>query len=87
MNAHVGQRRDGFENEMGYFGLGKRNGGEELLRICQENDWKIVNTWFKKRREHLITYKSGDLESQIDHVPYVEAEWNYEGKELQSNTR
>ncbi len=22
MNAHVGQRRDGFEKEMGYFGLG-----------------------------------------------------------------
>ncbi len=27
---------------------------------------KIVNTWFKQKREHLITYKSGDLESQID---------------------
>ena len=69
MNAHVGQRRDGFEYEMGCFGVGERNGeGEELLRICQENNLKIVNTLFKKRREHLITYKSGDLESQIDYI-------------------
>ncbi len=41
MNAHVGQRREGFENEVGCFGE-----GEELLRICQENSLKIVNTWF-----------------------------------------
>ncbi len=54
---------------MGYFGIGERNGeGEELLRICQENNLKLVNTWFKKKREHLITYKSGDSESQIDYI-------------------
>ncbi len=58
-----------FENEMGHFELGERNGeGEELLRICQENNLNIVNTLFKKRREHRITYKSGDVESQIDYV-------------------
>ncbi len=69
MNAHVGQRRDGFENEMECFGLGGRGGeGEELLRICQENNLKVVSTWFKKKREHLITYKSGDLESQIVYI-------------------
>ncbi len=39
-----------------------------MLRICQENDLKIVSTWFKKKREHLITYKSRDLESQIDYI-------------------
>lgn len=42
--------------------------GEELLRICQEKNLKIVNTWFKRKREYLITYKSGDLESQIDYI-------------------
>ena len=69
MNAHVGYERDGYEVELGCFGLGERNReGEELLRICQENSLKIVNTWFQKRREHLITYKSGECESQIDYV-------------------
>ena len=29
-------------------------------------DFKIVNTYFKKREEHLITYKSGVVSSQID---------------------
>ena len=29
-------------------------------------DVKIMNTFFKKREEHLITYKSGSSRSQID---------------------
>ena len=29
-------------------------------------DFKIINTCFKKRKEHLITYKSGVNRSQID---------------------
>ncbi len=53
----------------GVSNLGEKKGeSEELLMICQENNMKVVNTWFKKKREHLITYKSGDLESQIDYV-------------------
>jgi len=38
------------------------------LRICQENNLKIVNTWFRKRAEHLITYRSGHVASQIDYI-------------------
>ena len=69
LNAHIGQRREGFEDEMGIYGFGERNGeGEELLGLCQANNLRIVNTWFKKKAEHLITYKSGDVATQIDYI-------------------
>ncbi len=35
---------------------------------------KVVNTWFKKKREHLITYKGVDLESQIDNIMLRQSE-------------
>ena len=76
LNAHVGQDRNGFEEEMGRFGFGERNReGEELLRLCQENNLKIVNTWYKKRRDHQITYRSGDVSSQIDYMLMRRQEW------------
>ena len=69
MNAHVGNQRGGFEEQLGRFSIGERNAeGEELLRMCLENDLRIVNTWFRKRREHLITYRSGEQVSQIDYI-------------------
>ena len=69
LNGHVGRERQGFEDVLGEFGIGQRNAeGEEILQLCQQNNMKIVNTWFKKKEEHLITYKSGDVATQIDFV-------------------
>ncbi len=57
------------------FQNGERNGeGEELLRICQENNLKIVNTWFKKNREHVITYQTGNSDSQTDYIMLRQSE-------------
>ncbi|KAL5144498.1 Craniofacial development protein 2 [Glycine soja] len=52
---------------MGGFGLGEMNGeGKSILEFSEALDLSIANTWFKKREEHLITYKSGGTCSQID---------------------
>ena len=68
MNGHVGKRLDGFDDVMRCFGLRERNQEGEMLRLCQEHNMKVMNTYFKKRREHLITYKSGNIEMQIEYI-------------------
>ena len=68
-NAHLGKERIGFEDVVGNFAIGERNPeGEELLQLCQQNNLKILNTWFEKEEKHLITYMSGENESQIDFI-------------------
>ena len=69
MNAHIGRDRRGYEEVMGVNGIGQRNPeGEELLQMCQQHGLKIWNTMFRKTDEHLITYKSGDVRTQIDFI-------------------
>ncbi|KAL5195414.1 Craniofacial development protein 2 [Glycine soja] len=67
LNGHVGSVARGFEGVHGGFGLGEMNGeGKSILEFSEALDLSIANTWFKKREEHLITYKSGGTCSQID---------------------
>jgi hypothetical protein len=66
-NGHVGEDRVGYEIVHGGHGFGDRNdGGESILDFTMAYDFVLVNTCFKKRTEHLITYKSGTHKSQID---------------------
>jgi len=49
------------------YGLGEINvEGKSILDFSSAFDLTIVNTCFRKREEHLITYKSGVSCSQID---------------------
>ena len=67
LNGHVGSVARGFEGVHAGFGLGEMNGeGKSILEFSEALDLSIANTWFKKREEHLITYKSGGTCSQID---------------------
>ncbi|KAH1250173.1 Craniofacial development protein 2 [Glycine max] len=67
LNGHVGSVARGFEGVHGGFDLGEMNGeGKSILEFSEALDLSIANTWFKKREEHLITYKSGGTCSQID---------------------
>lgn len=67
LNGHVGKDRKGFMRQHGGWGYGARNeGGEEILKVAQAYDLAIVNTFFQKKEEHLITFKSGPSKSQID---------------------
>ena len=66
MNCHIGSTCDGFEDVTGYFSFGVRNQeGENILGLCQEHNLRVMNLYYQKRWENLITYKSGDNESQI----------------------
>ncbi|XP_046963282.1 uncharacterized protein LOC124532423 [Vanessa cardui] len=65
-NGHVGKESDGYERVHGGLGFGNRNAdGEALLQAACAFDLAITNTWFKKKEEHLITYKSGHHATQI----------------------
>ena len=68
-NGHVGARNDGFEEVHGGYGFGLMNDdGLNLLDFALSYNFKIVNTQFKKRENHLITYRSGPNQSQIDYI-------------------
>ena len=68
-NGHVGRAADGFEEVHGGFRYGERNDeGVRLLDFAVAHDLVIGNTLFKKRNGHLITYASGDHETQADYI-------------------
>jgi len=57
----------GFEGVHGGYGLGELNAeGNSILDFSSAFDLTIANTCFRKREEHLLTYKSGASCSQID---------------------
>ena len=60
LNGHVGEGNIGDEEIMGRYGAGTRN--KEGLMVVDFGKWMdlaIVNTYFKKKDEHRVTYKSG----------------------------
>ncbi|XP_066959109.1 craniofacial development protein 2-like [Macrobrachium rosenbergii] len=64
MNAPVGESSDGFEGVHGGRGFGSRN--ERLLELAETMNLVVLSTQFEKRRSHLVAYKSGQNETQID---------------------
>ena len=66
-NGHVGKDRRGYEMVHGGHGFGDRNdSGEAILDFAVAYDLIVANTFFRKRDEYLITFKSGTNMSQID---------------------
>ncbi|XP_047488085.1 craniofacial development protein 2-like [Penaeus chinensis] len=67
--GHVGKRSDGYQRVRGGKGHGQRNTeGERILECAESLDMAVVNTFYQKRDEHLITFKSGQHATQIDYV-------------------
>ena len=57
--------------EHGNIGLGERHEEGDrvgLVEFANTVDLVIANTWFTKTRNQLITFKSGNSESQIDYI-------------------
>ena len=54
---------------MGRYGAGTRNKeGSMIVDFAKRMDLAIVNTYFKKKDEHMVKYKSGGKNTQIDYV-------------------
>ena len=71
LNGHVGERDIGDEEIMGRYGAGTRNKeGSMVVDFVKRMDLEIVNTYFKKKDEHRVTYKSGGKNTQVDYVMY-----------------
>lgn len=67
VNSHIGSERTGMEEVMGCYGFGHKNGEREVVfEFCKNHNLRILNTYFKKDREKLITFKSGGNETQTD---------------------
>ncbi|KAK3519746.1 hypothetical protein QTP70_003915 [Hemibagrus guttatus] len=66
-NGHVGEGNTGDEEVMGKFGVKEKNlEGQMVLDFAKTMDMAVVNTYFQKREEHRVTYKSGGRRTQVD---------------------
>ena len=69
LNGHVGEGNNGDEDVMGKFGVGERNPeGQMVVNCAKRTGMALVNTYFKKKDEHRVTYKSGGRSTQIDFI-------------------
>ncbi|XP_057548018.1 uncharacterized protein LOC130826445 [Amaranthus tricolor] len=68
-NGHIGRDAGNYNSVHGGFGLGARNeSGENLLEFALAKELVIENSIFRKKDEHLITYKNGGHATQIDYI-------------------
>ncbi|KAK3539601.1 hypothetical protein QTP70_010244 [Hemibagrus guttatus] len=68
-NGHVDEGNRGDEEVMAKFGVKERNlEGQMVVDFAKRMDMAVVNTYFQKREEHRVTYKSGGRRTQVDYI-------------------
>ncbi|XP_055388369.1 uncharacterized protein LOC129616888 [Condylostylus longicornis] len=69
LNGHLGRENQQYSKWHGGYGYGLENAqGRDILELASAFNLAILNTYFKKKDEHLVTYKSGSNCSQIDYI-------------------
>ncbi|CAG4965439.1 unnamed protein product [Colias eurytheme] len=69
LNGHIGETAINYRDVHGGYGYGTVNReGISILDFCSRHGLAIVNSWFQKKNEHLITYKSSGNNTQIDYI-------------------
>nr|XP_016467038.1 PREDICTED: craniofacial development protein 2-like [Nicotiana tabacum] len=68
-NGHIGAAAGSYGEVHGGFVLGDRNGGgTSLLDFAKAFELVIANSTFPKREEHLVTFRSSAVKTQIDYL-------------------
>ena len=70
-NGHVGRAGTGYREVRGGMGYGRPEPdveGERILEYALAFDLLLGNTCLKKHDSHLITYKSGNIATQVDFI-------------------
>ena len=68
-NGHIGKTADGYEGGHGGKGFGRRNlEGEGIFEFAEAHNLVVSNSLFTKRESHLVTFQSGENQSQIDYI-------------------
>ena len=60
-NEHVGKRIEGYEGVHGGNGIGDRKVKGKMLEFCEEKEFSVANTWFKKGEKRKVTYSAGKM--------------------------
>ncbi|GJS01684.1 craniofacial development protein 2, partial [Tanacetum coccineum] len=69
LNGYIGATTEGYTGVHGGFGYGVRNEeGRAILDFAIAHDMVVVNSHFKKRDHHLVTFQSGGRCTQIDYL-------------------
>jgi len=67
-NGHIGVDSDQYDMAHGGFGYGeKNNGGVSVLHFAVAYELLEVNSFFKKKEDYLVIFKSGPIKAQIDY--------------------
>ena len=69
LNGHVGEGNLDDEKVMGRYGVGNRNEeGQMVVDFVKRSHMDVVNTYFKKKDNHKVTYKSRYRPIQVDYI-------------------